>query len=201
MEFALASAIGVLTAAGVYLLLRARSFDVILGLTLLSYATNLLIFSAGRLVVGKPPVLREGLAATLANHTDPLPQALVLTAIVIAFAMTAVSSWWRCAAMPTTAATMSTPARAAATATGRPGVIAHLPRCRCCCRCWPAPCCCWSSAAASLRSAGRWSAAACSRSRTLLLRGRPGRGPCLVYLLGDWPARLGIALVVDRLAR
>jgi multicomponent K+:H+ antiporter subunit C len=96
MEFALASIIGVLTAAGVYLLLRSRSFDVILGLTLLSYATNLLIFSAGRLVVGKPPVLEQpaleqGVAATLANHTDPLPQALVLTAIVIAFAMTAVT--------------------------------------------------------------------------------------------------------------
>ncbi|MBX3726553.1 MAG: Na+/H+ antiporter subunit C [Pseudoxanthomonas sp.] len=91
MELALASAIGVLTAAGTYLLLRARSFDVILGLTLLSYATNLLIFSAGRLVVGKPPVLQPGLDPTLANHADPLPQALVLTAIVIAFAMTAVT--------------------------------------------------------------------------------------------------------------
>lgn len=91
MEFALASGIGALTAAGVYLLLRARTFDVILGLTLLSYATNLLIFSAGRLAVGKPPVLQDGLPATLANYTDPLPQALVLTAIVIAFAMTAVT--------------------------------------------------------------------------------------------------------------
>ena len=91
MELAMASAIGILTAAGVYLLLRARSFDVILGLTLLSYATNLLIFSGGRLVAGKPPVLREGVAAIPANYTDPLPQALVLTAIVIAFAMTAVS--------------------------------------------------------------------------------------------------------------
>ena len=91
MELAMASAIGILTAAGVYLLLRARSFDVILGLTLLSYATNLLIFSGGRLVAGKPPVLRDGGAADLANYTDPLPQALVLTAIVIAFAMTAVS--------------------------------------------------------------------------------------------------------------
>jgi multicomponent K+:H+ antiporter subunit C len=91
MEFALATAIGVLTAAGVYLLLRARSFDLILGLTLLSYATNLLIFSAGRLAVGKPPVLRDGVAATLGQYTDPLPQALVLTAIVIAFAMTAVA--------------------------------------------------------------------------------------------------------------
>ena len=95
MEFALASLIGLLSAAGVYLLLRARSFDVILGLTLLSYATNLLIFSSGRLVVGKPPVLRvdeagKAIAPTLAHYTDPLPQALVLTAIVIAFAMTAV---------------------------------------------------------------------------------------------------------------
>jgi len=90
MEFALASAIGALTAGGVYLLLRARTFDVILGLTLLSYAANLLIFSAGRLVIGKPPVLREGVAETLAEYVDPMPQALVLTAIVIAFAMTAI---------------------------------------------------------------------------------------------------------------
>ncbi|MBW8367135.1 MAG: Na+/H+ antiporter subunit C [Arenimonas sp.] len=90
MELAMASFIGVLVSAGVYLLLRARSFDVILGLTLLSYAVNLLIFSMGRLVAGKAPILRDGLAPTLANHADPLPQALVLTAIVIAFAMTAV---------------------------------------------------------------------------------------------------------------
>lgn len=91
MEFALASAIGLLTTAGVYLLLRARSFDVILGMTLLSYATNLLIFACGRVVAGKPPVLRAHAPTTLAHYTDPLPQALVLTAIVIAFAMTAVS--------------------------------------------------------------------------------------------------------------
>ncbi|KAB8163249.1 Na+/H+ antiporter subunit C [Lysobacter maris] len=96
MELALASLIGLLSAAGVYLLLRARSFDVILGLTLLSYATNLLIFSSGRLVIGKPPVLQvdeagKAIAPTLAHYTDPLPQALVLTAIVIAFAMTAVT--------------------------------------------------------------------------------------------------------------
>ena len=91
MELAMASAIGILTAAGVYLLLRARSFDVILGLTLLSYATNLLIFASGRVSPGKPPVLRDGVPTTLAHYTDPLPQALVLTAIVIAFAMTAVS--------------------------------------------------------------------------------------------------------------
>ena len=90
LEFAVATSIGALTAAGVWLLLRARSFDVILGLTLLSYAVNLLIFSMGRLVIGKPPVLQAGLEPTLAQHADPLPQALVLTAIVISFAMTAV---------------------------------------------------------------------------------------------------------------
>ena len=87
----IASAVGVLVAGGVYLLLRARSFEVVLGLPLLSYATNLLIFAAGRPVIGKPPILAQGIPATLARHTDPLPQALVLTAIVIAFAMTAVT--------------------------------------------------------------------------------------------------------------
>jgi multicomponent K+:H+ antiporter subunit C len=90
MEFALASGVGVLVAAGIFLLLRARTFEVILGLTLLSYAVNLLIFSMGRLLVGKPPVIQPGVAPLLANHTDPLPQALVLTAIVIGFGMTAV---------------------------------------------------------------------------------------------------------------
>ncbi|WP_374604115.1 Na+/H+ antiporter subunit C [Arenimonas sp.] len=90
MELALSIFIGTLVAGGVYLLLRARSFDVILGLTLLSYAVNLLIFSMGRLAVAKPPILDKAIDPTLANHTDPLPQALVLTAIVIAFAMTAV---------------------------------------------------------------------------------------------------------------
>lgn len=91
MELALASAIGILAAAGIWLMLRARTFDVILGLTLLSYATNLLIFAGGRLRPGQPPVLVDGQTADLAHYTDPLPQALVLTAIVIAFAMTAVS--------------------------------------------------------------------------------------------------------------
>jgi multicomponent K+:H+ antiporter subunit C len=89
MELLLASGIGVLAACGVFLLLRARSFDAVLGLTLLSYAVNLFIFAAGRVSVGRPPILAPGTAATLADHADPLPQALVLTAIVISFAMTA----------------------------------------------------------------------------------------------------------------
>ena len=81
----MASGIAVLTGTGLWLLLRPRSFDTILGLTLLSYAVNLFIFSMGRLTVGRAPII-DGSGAPVA---DPLPQALVLTAIVIGFAMTA----------------------------------------------------------------------------------------------------------------
>jgi len=81
--------IGTLAGTGTWLLLRARSFDAILGLTLLSYAVNLFIFAMGRVKVGAEPIVESGKAATLATHADPLPQALVLTAIVISFAMTA----------------------------------------------------------------------------------------------------------------
>lgn len=89
MELLVALGIGLLASAGIYLTLRARTFDVVLGLTLLSYAVNLFIFTMGRLTEGKPPITGGGLAPTLANHADPLPQALVLTAIVIGFGMTA----------------------------------------------------------------------------------------------------------------
>jgi multicomponent K+:H+ antiporter subunit C len=81
--------LGVLSASGIYLMLRPRTFDVILGLTLLSYAVNLFIFFMGRLRVGTAPIIDGQRAATLAHYADPLPQALVLTAIVISFAMTA----------------------------------------------------------------------------------------------------------------
>ena len=83
-------ALGVLTAGGVFLMLRPRTFDVVLGLTLLSYAVNLFIFFMGRLKLGAAPIVDGQKAATLAQYADPLPQALVLTAIVISFAMTAV---------------------------------------------------------------------------------------------------------------
>ncbi|MFB9151422.1 Na+/H+ antiporter subunit C [Roseovarius ramblicola] len=86
MELLMASAIGVLTAAGLYLVLRLRTFPVIVGLSLLTYAVNLFLFVTGRLVVDMPPILRKGVE----TYTDPLPQALVLTAIVISFGMTAV---------------------------------------------------------------------------------------------------------------
>ncbi len=90
MELLLALTIGVLMGTGVYLLLRARTFDVILGLTLMSYAVNVFIFVMGRVAIGKPPIIDKALAPTLESYADPLPQALVLTAIVISFAMTAV---------------------------------------------------------------------------------------------------------------
>ena len=89
MELVLALAIGVLTGSGVWLLLRPRTFQVIMGLTLISYAVNLFIFSMGRLAIDKEPVLVAGVALDLGHYDDPLPQALVLTAIVINFAMTA----------------------------------------------------------------------------------------------------------------
>ena len=88
MELILAAAIGVLTASGVWLILRPRTFQVIVGLTLLSYAVNLFIFSTGGLRIGAEPVLKDGVG-NLAAYADPLPQALVLTAIVISFATTA----------------------------------------------------------------------------------------------------------------
>jgi len=89
MELVVALSIGIMTASGVWLLLRARTFQVAVGLSLLSYAVNLFIFSTGGLRTGAAPVLERGMAGDLALHTDPVPQALVLTAIVIGFATTA----------------------------------------------------------------------------------------------------------------
>ncbi|KEP69820.1 Na+/H+ antiporter subunit C [Thioclava sp. BHET1] len=87
MEVLVASAIGVLTAAGIYMILRLRTFPVVVGMSLLSYAVNVFLFASGRLVVNEPPILRDGVT----SYTDPIPQALVLTAIVISFGMTAVA--------------------------------------------------------------------------------------------------------------
>ena len=84
LEFLVASAIGILTASGIYLTLRLRTFPVILGISLLTYAVNVFLFASGRLTVGAPPILSDA-----TTYTDPLPQALVLTAIVISFGMTA----------------------------------------------------------------------------------------------------------------
>lgn len=75
-----------MTAGGLYLVLRLRTFPVILGIALLTYAVNVFLFSSGRLTIATPSILRDGLT----SYADPLPQALVLTAIVISFGMTAV---------------------------------------------------------------------------------------------------------------
>ncbi|SIT01432.1 Na+/H+ antiporter subunit C [Paracoccus saliphilus] len=88
MELLVATAIGACTAAGIYLILRLRTFAVVLGMTMLTYAINAFLFVTGRLVVNLPPILQK--YDESAVYTDPLPQALVLTAIVISFGMTAV---------------------------------------------------------------------------------------------------------------
>ena len=89
MELIVSLAIAALTGAGVWLLLQPRTFQVIIGLALLSYAVNLFIFSMGRLRVGAAAVLEKGQSGDLQSFADPLPQALVLTAIVITLGLTA----------------------------------------------------------------------------------------------------------------
>lgn len=89
MEAILAVTIGALIGSGIWLVLRPRTFQVLIGLSLLSYAINLFIFSVGSLAVDAPPIVRAGALPDLAHYTDPVPQALVLTAIVIGFATTA----------------------------------------------------------------------------------------------------------------
>lgn len=91
MELLLALASGVLYAAGVYLMLRRRLAQLIIGLGLLSNGTNLLIFTAGGLTRGRPPVVPQGASALEPPYADPVPQALVLTAIVIGFGLLAFS--------------------------------------------------------------------------------------------------------------
>lgn len=86
MEALFATTTGILAASGLYLSLRGRTFPVVVGLTLLSYAVNLFLFSTGGLTTGAAAVIDGS-----GDYTDPLPQALVLTAIVIGFAMTAFS--------------------------------------------------------------------------------------------------------------
>lgn len=85
MEFLMATGVGALTAVGLYLILLRRTFPVVVGLSFLSYAVNVFLFTMGRLTIDKPPIID----ATQQGTTDPLPQALVLTAIVITFGMTA----------------------------------------------------------------------------------------------------------------
>ncbi|GGI19748.1 MAG: Na+/H+ antiporter subunit C [Oxalicibacterium faecigallinarum] len=89
MEATISIAIGILFGSGIWLILRPRSFQVLTGLMLMSYAVNLFIFIMGRLWIDKPPLTLTDGVVDPAMYGDPLPQALVLTAIVIGFATTA----------------------------------------------------------------------------------------------------------------
>jgi len=89
MELLLAVVIGILYAAGIYMILRRSIIKLILGLSLLGHAANLLIFTIGRLVRSYPPLIEEGHKVLHQPYADPLPQALILTAIVIGFGVQA----------------------------------------------------------------------------------------------------------------
>jgi multicomponent K+:H+ antiporter subunit C len=89
VEVIVALAIGGLAGSGIWLVLRPRTFQVIIGLSLLSYAVNLFILAMGRLRIDAAPILAARTEGDPAYFADPLPQALVLTAIVISFATTA----------------------------------------------------------------------------------------------------------------
>ena len=91
MELLLALASGVLYAAGIFLMLRRRLAQLIIGLGMLTNATNLLIFTAGGLTRSRPPVVPEGASELAPPFADPVPQALILTAIVIGFGVLAFS--------------------------------------------------------------------------------------------------------------
>jgi multicomponent Na+:H+ antiporter subunit C len=89
MALLLAVTVGVLYACGVYLLLRRSLVKLVIGLVLLGHAANLLIMAAAGVTRGRPPLVAEGAAALLPPYADPLPQALILTAIVIGFGLQA----------------------------------------------------------------------------------------------------------------
>ena len=89
MVLVMAIVIGVLFAAAVYLMLRRNIVKLIFGLMILGHASNLLIFTVGGLSRAKPPIVPEGAVAPPPGVADPVPQALVLTAIVISLALTA----------------------------------------------------------------------------------------------------------------
>jgi multicomponent Na+:H+ antiporter subunit C len=89
MTVLLAVVVGLLYTAAIYLMLRRSVVRLVFGLVLLGHAANLLIFTAGGLVRGRPPIVAEGGFTPPVGVADPIPQALVLTAIVIGFAVVA----------------------------------------------------------------------------------------------------------------
>lgn len=89
MELLLILVLGMLYAGGIYLILRRSLVKLLLGIMLLGSATNILIFVLGGIVKGKPPIIKSGAEVMEGLYADPVPQALILTAIVISFALTA----------------------------------------------------------------------------------------------------------------
>ncbi len=89
MEYILAIVVAVLFACGLYLLLRRSLVKMVLGIAILSQGANLLIFVASGVTAGSPPFIAEGSEVLEAGAADALPQALILTAIVIAFGVLA----------------------------------------------------------------------------------------------------------------
>lgn len=89
METLLAFVIGGLYAAGIYMMMRRSIVKLVVGLILLGHGANLLIFTMGRLTRGEPPLIESGASALAGAYADPLPQALILTAIVIGFGVQA----------------------------------------------------------------------------------------------------------------
>lgn len=89
MNVLLAVVIGALFAGGLYMMLRRNLVKILIGLLLLGHAVNLFVFTLGRLVRGRPPLIPEESTALTAPYADPVPQALILTAIVISFGVTA----------------------------------------------------------------------------------------------------------------
>jgi multicomponent Na+:H+ antiporter subunit C len=87
MSLILALTLGILYAAGFYLLLRRSMVKLIIGIILLAHAINLLLFLMGRLAPGAAPIIEEGAKQLSGSYADPLPQALILTAIVIGFGL------------------------------------------------------------------------------------------------------------------
>jgi multicomponent Na+:H+ antiporter subunit C len=85
----LAFVVGGLYAAGLYMMLRRSIVKLIIGLVLLGHAANLLIFTVGRLTRGQPALIAPGASQPIAPYADPVPQALILTAIVIGFGVQA----------------------------------------------------------------------------------------------------------------
>jgi multicomponent Na+:H+ antiporter subunit C len=89
MNVLLAITAGVLFGGGLFMMLRRSLVRVLIGLLMISNAVNLIIFTAGRLVPARPPLISAGESALQPPYADPVPQALILTAIVISFGVTA----------------------------------------------------------------------------------------------------------------